>query len=98
MQRKQFKYPKVSGTVYGYKNALSHYICGPLDDCSVEVYATGETLPGDDVDLPYDLLAAMAGWKRVLSDSINFSSQSNDRLQLYNVYRIGLSSSMTRNT
>ena len=46
--------------MYGNKNALAHFICGPLDDCSLEVYTTGKTLPGGDIDLPHGLLIAIA--------------------------------------
>jgi hypothetical protein len=41
----------VSDVLYGYKNGMAHFICGPLDDCSLDVYTTGKTLPGDDIDL-----------------------------------------------
>jgi hypothetical protein len=27
----------VAAALYGNKNALAHFICGPLDDCSLEV-------------------------------------------------------------
>jgi hypothetical protein len=28
---------QVAAALYGNKNALAHFICGPLDDCSLEV-------------------------------------------------------------
>ena len=30
------------------------------DDCSLEVYSSSNTLPGDDIDLPFDLLDAIS--------------------------------------
>ncbi len=27
----------MAAALYGNKNALAHFICGPLDDCSLEV-------------------------------------------------------------
>ena len=51
---------QVAAVLYGYKNAMAHFICGPLEDCSLEVYTTGKTLPGGDIDLPHGLLNAIA--------------------------------------